>query len=89
MHASEVMNMLFTEFNMDDAKEIWFEEGFETGMEKGMEKGVAKGMAKGMEQNRKDTARSALAKGLSVTDVADITGLDEETVRKLKAGAAM
>jgi predicted transposase/invertase (TIGR01784 family) len=69
-NASEVENMLFTEFNMDVAKKIWREEGVEEGIERGIEK----------------TARSALAKGLSVSDVADITGLDEEGVRKLKNG---
>ena len=26
-HGSEVHNMLFTEFNIDDAKEVWYEEG--------------------------------------------------------------
>jgi hypothetical protein len=76
-HSSEVRNMLFTEFNMDDAKEIWREEGFEDGMEKGIEKGVEK------------AARAALAKGISVSDVADITGLDEETVKNLRAGVVM
>jgi predicted transposase/invertase (TIGR01784 family) len=82
---SEVENMLFTKFNMDDAKEVWFEEGMEEGMEKGMKKGMKKGMEKSMEK----AARAALIKGLSVVDVADITGLDEETVRKLKAGVVM
>ncbi|MDR2305225.1 MAG: Rpn family recombination-promoting nuclease/putative transposase [Treponema sp.] len=38
-HAAEVMNMLMTEWNWDDAKEVWFEEGMEKGMEKGMEEG--------------------------------------------------
>jgi hypothetical protein len=35
-HGSEVENMLFTEFNMDDAKAVWREEALEEGMEKGM-----------------------------------------------------
>lgn len=34
-HGSEVLNMLFTEFNMDDALEVRYEEGFEDGEEKG------------------------------------------------------
>jgi hypothetical protein len=37
-HGSEVRNMLFTEFNIDDAQKVWFEEGMEKGLEKGMEK---------------------------------------------------
>jgi len=28
-NSREVRNMLFTEFNLDDAKEVWFEEGWE------------------------------------------------------------
>jgi predicted transposase YdaD len=31
------MNMLMTEWNLDDAKEVWFEEGKEEGIEKGRE----------------------------------------------------
>jgi hypothetical protein len=38
--ASEVRNMLLTEFNMNDAKRVWREEGREEGMEEGMEKGA-------------------------------------------------
>ena len=35
-HSSEVRNMIFTEFNIEEAKEVWFEEGMEKGMEIGM-----------------------------------------------------
>ncbi len=38
-HGSEVENMLFTEFNMEDALEVRYEEGMEDGIEKGVEKG--------------------------------------------------
>lgn len=34
-HGTEAVNMLFTEFNMEDALEVRYEEGFEDGMEKG------------------------------------------------------
>lgn len=34
-HGSEAVNMLFTEFNMEDALEVRYEEGFEDGAEKG------------------------------------------------------
>jgi hypothetical protein len=36
-HSTEVINMLFTEWNWDDAKEIWQEEALEEGLEKGRE----------------------------------------------------
>jgi hypothetical protein len=34
-HGSEVMNMLLEEWNWDEAKEVWWEEGMEKGLEKG------------------------------------------------------
>jgi predicted transposase/invertase (TIGR01784 family) len=81
--------MLLTEWNMDDAKRVWREEALEEGMEKGMKTGMEKGMKTGMEKGMKKAAKAALAKGFSVADVADITGFDEETVKKLKAGVVM
>jgi hypothetical protein len=47
-HSSEVRNMLFTAFNMDDAKEIWREEGFEDGIEQGMKRGIEQGIERGV-----------------------------------------
>lgn len=39
-HGSEVRNMLFTEFNLEDAREVWEEEAREKGREKGREEGA-------------------------------------------------
>lgn len=36
--------MLFTQFNMDDAIEVWYEEGFEDGELAGIERGELKKM---------------------------------------------
>lgn len=36
LNGSEVINMLSTEFNLDDAKLIWTQEGFQEGFQKGM-----------------------------------------------------
>lgn len=36
---SEVVNMLMTEFNIDDAKMVWREEGIAEGEERGKERG--------------------------------------------------
>jgi len=71
-NASEVMNMLITEWNWDDAKQVWYEEGLEEGLEKGLEKG------------REETARNALAEGASIEFVQKITGLDIETLKNLR-----
>ena len=39
-HGSEVENLLFTEWNMEDALRVTREEGREEGLEEGMEKGI-------------------------------------------------
>jgi hypothetical protein len=41
-HGSEVMNMLLEEWNLDEAKGVWFDEGREKGREEGWEKAEAK-----------------------------------------------
>jgi hypothetical protein len=67
LHSSEVFNMLFTEWNWDDALAVRFEEGLEKGLEKG----------------REEIARNALAKGMSPDIIGEITGLDIETIRNI------
>ena len=63
-HASEVLNMLTTEWNWDDAKQVWFEDGFEEGIEKGIEIGEEKGTEKGMLK-----AIELFEQGLSVDEI--------------------
>ena len=43
-HGTEASNMLFTEFNMEDALEVRGEEKFDEGLEKGFKKGVEQGI---------------------------------------------
>ena len=59
--------MLITEWNLEDAKAVWYEEGLEKGREEGME----------------TAARNALAKGLPVEMIHEITGLDIEAIKRL------
>jgi len=66
-NGTEVMNMLMTEWKMEDALEVRFEEGMEKGMEKGKE----------------EIARNALSEGFSIEIVQKITGLDMETIKSL------
>jgi hypothetical protein len=65
-HASEVVNMLLTEWSTIEYGEVQREEGREEGMRK----------------EKLETARNALARGLPVEVIRDITGLDIETIRK-------
>jgi hypothetical protein len=75
-NGTEVINMLLTEWNMDDALAVRFEEGMEEGMKRGMERG----REEGMERGRETVARNALASGLSPELICTITGLDLETI---------
>ena len=56
--------MLMTEWNIEDAQKVWYEDGMEKGMEKG----------------REEAARNALAQGASLDFVQKITGLDIQTI---------
>jgi predicted transposase/invertase (TIGR01784 family) len=68
-NSSEVMNMLMTEWNWDDAFAVQREEG----------------RAKGREEGKEEIARNALAKGASLEFVQEITGLDLETLTQLSS----
>jgi flagellar biosynthesis/type III secretory pathway protein FliH len=39
------MNMLITEWNLEDAQQVWYEDGLEDGLEKGREEGREEGLA--------------------------------------------
>jgi hypothetical protein len=71
LHSSEVVNMLFTEWNWDDALAVRFEEGREEGWEKGREEG------------REEIARNALMEGFPIETIQKMTGLDIETIRNI------
>jgi predicted transposase YdaD len=68
LHAAEVLGMLFTEWNLDDAIAVAREEAREDGFEKA---------------NRK-IARNLLAEGSTPEFVQKITGLDLETIAGLE-----
>ena len=67
-NSSEVINMLMTEWNWDDALAVRYEEGRE----------------EGRVNEQKEIARNALAEGASIEFVQKITGLDMETLLNLK-----
>ena len=64
--------MLGFEWDLNTALEVEREEALEEGFEKGIEKGIEK------------TAMKALAKGASIEFVKDITGFDDEVIKKLQ-----
>jgi len=84
-HSSEVFNMLLTEWDTEEAKLVWREEGFEDGLEEGLEKGLAKGREEGREEGRGEVARNALAEGVPIELIKKISGLDEEALKHIQA----
>jgi predicted transposase/invertase (TIGR01784 family) len=70
-NSSEVINMLLTEWNWDDALEVRWEEGREEGLEQGLERG------------REETAKNLKAMGLPLDQIATATGLDPVHIRTL------
>jgi predicted transposase/invertase (TIGR01784 family) len=48
------------------------------------EEGLAEGLEKGKIEGKIDVARQALMKGMSVKDIADLTGLTKEQIERLK-----
>jgi predicted transposase/invertase (TIGR01784 family) len=75
LHSSEVVNMLITEWNWDDAKAVWYEEGLEAGVEKGFTKGTR--------QKQLEIARKMKLSGLPVEQIAEYTGLSAEEITVL------
>lgn len=61
-HSSEVENMLFTQFNLEDAKEVWEEEARETGMERGLQEGLQKGLQEGVQKGLQEGMQKGLQK---------------------------
>jgi hypothetical protein len=74
-NASEVINMLTVEFKMEEAVQVWKEEGIEEGIKKGIEKG--------REESKLEIARNLLARGDSPDTVSEIAGLPPEKIMKL------
>jgi hypothetical protein len=72
-HAAEVLSMLMTEWNWDDALAVRYEEGIERGQEAGIETATI------------TIAKNALESGLSPDFVQKITGLDMDAIKNIQA----
>jgi predicted transposase/invertase (TIGR01784 family) len=78
-HASEVINMLTAEFKMEEAVEVWKEEGFEEGVEKGREEGREEGIEEGIAK----VAKNLLANGIPSDIIVKSTGLPMDKIQAL------
>jgi predicted transposase/invertase (TIGR01784 family) len=76
-HASEVVNMLYTEWNWDDALAVREEEGIEKGIEKGFEQAEKKNREKTLQM-----ARKMKAAGIPPAQIQEFTGLSPEEIQQ-------
>ena len=74
--------MVLQEWKLEDAQQVWLEEGIEIGIEKGIEKERLK-TAERVEEEKIEVARNALQMGISIADISHHTGLAEDEIRKL------
>ena len=63
-HAEEAFHMLALEWNLDDAKQAWFEEGLERGIEQGIERGIKQGIEQGLERGLEQGIKQGLEQGI-------------------------
>jgi len=98
-NSSEVVSMIFGEYDRDldiavNRREAWEdgrEEGLEEGMERGREEGLEEGMERGREEGRMEgleeekliIAKNLLSKGSSFEFVHEITGLPLEIIKDI------
>lgn len=75
IHRAEVIGMCLTEFDEEEAKRIWHEDGYT--------EGLSKGLAEGETKKAIEAAKNALSLKFSPEQVAQITGLSLEEVIKL------
>jgi predicted transposase/invertase (TIGR01784 family) len=71
------MNMLFTEWNWDDALAIQREEGKEEGLEKGLKKGLEKG--------KEEAVKNLLEFGMKPEQISQALKLSVDTVSQYLA----
>ena len=63
--------MLFTEWKLEDAQQVWLEEGREAGIAEGEK---AKALA---------IAENALQMGMPIADISRLVGITEDEIKKL------
>jgi predicted transposase/invertase (TIGR01784 family) len=71
--------MLEMEWNLEDALAVRFREGEESGVQKGLQKGLQKGR----QARDEEIVQNALAKGFSLDDISNLTGMDKEAIKRL------
>ena len=61
----------------------WEAEGIKKGIEQGIERGIEQGIEQGSENNRKEMYRTMVNKGFSISSIASIFSVSEESIERL------
>jgi len=68
IHGSEVLNMLLTEWNLEEAKQVWYEDGITIGEARGEAKGEARGRIEGRTEGYEEVL-DLLSQGFSSDEI--------------------
>ena len=68
---------------LEEKSKEWEAEGIKKGIEQGIEQSIEQGIEQGSENNRKEMYRTMVDKGFSVSSIASIFSVSEESIRKL------
>ena len=82
-NATEVLNMLMTEWNWDDALAVRFEEGREEGRQEGWEEGREEGWEEGVEKGHQEDIKNLFAFGMAEEQIAHALKLPLDAVRQV------
>ena len=87
-HGAEVCNMLYAEYDIEEALKAREEDGMEKGIAEGIEKGIAKGIAEGISRGKLEAKFEAVKKLIKLNkftleDISDIQDLPLDVVKKI------
>jgi len=75
------------EANIERWKEEIYQQGLQQGLEQGVKRGVKKGVQQGLQQGARqamlETARKLKARGVTIEEIIDITGLSRAEIEDL------
>jgi len=76
--------MLFTEFDLKTAQEVWYEEGHEKGILVGREEGRTEGRTEGETSKAYDIAKKMLKRNRPINEIIEDTGLSLDEINELR-----
>jgi predicted transposase/invertase (TIGR01784 family) len=68
---------------VDSSREEGIQEGIEKGIQEGIEKGLQEGIQKGIQKRNFEIAKSMKEKGMSNSEISELTGLNDDEINQL------